>query len=155
MTASRKQNLLLLIPLMIVATAFTTPATAQDHGGNEHSKHGTQAASSNADIVKELAALRAQIAQLEASLQLGHRAASPDSDATAEHTTEKHSAMGRMGGKGQMGMSGMGAMGAKPMGGMRGMRSMMGMGPKAKDVDGATDEMEVRSDLPGDRKSVV
>lgn len=151
MTASRKQTLL-LIPLLFVATAFAAPATAQDHGDKEHSNHGTQEAGGNADIVKELAALRAQIAQLEASLQLGHRPASSDSDTTTEHAGEKHSAMGAMSGKRQMGMDAMGAMGpsdTKPMGGMRGMRSMMGMGPKAKDVDGATDEMEVRSDLPG------
>ena len=151
MKTSWKQNLF-LVPLLFAATMFATPAIAQNHGDGEHSKHETQEVSGNANIVKELAALRAQVAQLEASLQLGHRPVSSSSDSTAAHAAEKQNAMGgmaNMGGGRQMGMSAMGGMGssdAKPIGGMR---SMMGMGPKAKDVKGTSDAMEVRSDLPG------
>ena len=154
MKASRTQNAL-LVPLLFAATMFATPVIAQNHGDGERSKHETQEVSGNADIVKELAALRAQVAQLEASLQLGHRSVSSSSDSTAAHAAEKQNAMGgmgHMGGKRQVGMAAMEGMGptdAKPMKGMGGMRSMMGMGPKAMDVEGNTDAMEVRSDLPG------
>lgn len=151
MKTSWKQNLF-LVPLLFTATMFATPAIAQNHGDGEHSKHETQEISGNADIVKELAALRAQVAQLEASLQLDHRPVSSTSDGVPAHTSKKQNAMGGMGdmgGKRQMGMNAMGEMGPSDANSMGGMGGMMGMGPKAKDVDGNTDAMEVRSDLPG------
>tara|TARA_A100000171_G_scaffold22637_1_gene21058 strand:- start:3789 stop:4616 length:828 start_codon:yes stop_codon:yes gene_type:complete len=141
-----------LIPLLFAATMFATPAIAQNHGDEEHTKHETQEISGNDDIVKELAALRAQVAQLEASLQLDHRPVSSTSDGVPAHTSKKQNAMrgmGDMGGKRQMGMNAMGEMGPSDTNSMGGMGGMMGMGPKAKDVDGNTDAMEVRSDLPG------
>ena len=141
-----------LIPLLFAATMFATPAIAQNHGDGDHTKHETHEISGNADIVKELAALRAQVAQLEASLQLDHRPVSSTSDGAPARTSKKQNAMGGMGdmgGKRQMGMNAMGEMGPSHANSMGGMGGMMGMGPKAKDVDGTTDAMEVRSDLPG------
>ncbi len=141
-----------LMPLLFAATLFATPVLAQNYRDIEQSEPETQEVRENADAVRELAALRAQVAQLEVSLLLAHRSVSSSSDSTAAYASEKQNAMrgmGDMGGKRQMGMNAMGEMGPSDANSMGGMGGMMGMGPKAKDVDGNTDAMEVRSDLPG------
>ena len=141
-----------LMPLLFAATLFATPVLAQNYRDIEQSEPETQEVRENADAVRELAALRGQVAQLEVSLLLAHRSVSSSSDSTAAYASEKQNAMGRMGelgGKRQMGMTAMGGMGPSDANRMGGMRSMMGMSPKAKDVDGTTDAMEVRSNLPG------
>ena len=158
MTRTRAQTSAALAAILTTIVAVA-PAVAQDHDQASHSEHGA-AHNEPQDIVRELAALRARVAQLEAVLQLGHRPVTAEDQSTPTHKGHG-SKDGHGAGDGQrmdMGMGkdmgmGMGrAMatdGAMAMGGMRGMRGMMGMGPKAKDQGGATDAMVVRTDLPG------
>ena len=152
MTRTRAQTSAALAAILTTIVAVA-PAVAQDHDQVSHSEHGA-AHNEPQDIVRELAALRARVAQLEAVLQLGHRPVTAEDQSTPTHkghgSKDGHGADD--GQRMDMGM-GMGrAMatdGAMAMGGMRGMRGMMGMGPKAKDQGGATDAMVVRTDLPG------
>ena len=155
MTRTRAQTSAALAAILTTIVAVA-PAVAQDHDQASHSEHGA-AHNEPQDIVRELAALRARVAQLEAVLQLGHRPVTAEDQSTATHkghgSKDGHGAgdgqrmdMG-MGKDMDMGMGmAMATDGAMAMGGMRGM---MGMGPKAKDQGGVTDAMEVRTDLPG------
>lgn len=137
---------------VLTAVVAVAPAAAQDHDQTSHGEHAV-AHDEPQDIVRELAALRARVAQLEAVLQLGHRPATAEDPPSGDHGSKSGHGAGdgqRMGmGKGMGVGKTMATDGAMAMGGMRGMRGMMGMGPKAKDQGGATDAMEVRSDLPG------
>tara|TARA_R110000782_G_scaffold57258_3_gene119548 strand:+ start:30869 stop:31723 length:855 start_codon:yes stop_codon:yes gene_type:complete len=160
MTRTRAQTSAALAAILTTIVAVA-PAVAQDHDQASHSEHGA-AHNEPQDIVRELAALRARVAQLEAVLQLGHRPVTAEDQSTPTHkghgSKDGHGAgdgqrmdmgMGKDMGK-DMGMGrAMATDGAMAMGGMRGMRGMMGMGPKAKDQGGATDAMVVRTDLPG------
>ena len=162
---------------ILTAAAAAAPAMAQDHDQAANGKHGAAALSDSQDILRELAALRAQIAQLEAALQLGHR-----SDRAEQSSDKEHMGHGRKDAQGGDGMGSMGgAMGmdgrmspsmGKGMGmdgrmspsmgkgmemdggmgmrmGMGGMTDMMGMAPKAKGSDGSTVAMGMPTSLPG------
>lgn len=149
--------------ILTAAAAAAAPAMAQDHDQAANGKHGAAALSDSQDILRELAALRAQIAQLEAALQLGHR-----SDRAEQSSDKEHMGHGRKDAQGGDGMGSMGgAMGmdgrmspsmGKGMGmdggmsmrmGMGGMTDMMGMAPKAKGSDGSTVAMGMPTSLPG------
>lgn len=147
---------LIVLATLLTTATFSAPAPAQEHDDAPSQEHAESHDGDSTALVRELAALRARIARLEAALQLGHRP-----DQLADQHREEHANRDSKGGQESgpaessddargMGMDmkmGMGRSGN--MGGMPGMRGMMGMGPKAKAPDGATTEMRVPTSLPG------
>ncbi|MBX3323885.1 MAG: hypothetical protein KF757_12945 [Phycisphaeraceae bacterium] len=166
-------RLLVLAGWAVIAVA--SPVLAQQDANSAHAKHSEHAPSpahESSDVLTEIAALRAQVAQLQAMLQRGHGEQAPSDTSAMGSADRMMSGMGdkkRMksgmgGGGGEMkgmsggGMQGMGdmnrmmsGMGGDGMKGMSGggMQGMMGKGPAPMAVASDSGELAVRSDLPG------
>ena len=164
-------RLLVLAGWAVIAVA--SPVLAQQDAKSAHEKHNEHApspAQESSDVLTEIAALRAQVAQLQAMLQRGHGEQAPSDTSAMGSADRMMSGMGEMkrmkngmGGDGMKGMSGggmqgmgdmnrmMSGMGGDGMKGMSGggMQGMMGKGPAPMAVASDSGELTVRSDLPG------
>lgn len=134
-----------LVGCAVIALAST--ALAQQDADSAHAKHSEHASSpvqESSDVLTEIAALRAQVAQLQAMLQRGHGKQAPGDMSEMGGTDQMMSGMGDkmsvrsgMGGDGMKGMSG------------GGMQGMMGKGPAPMAASSDSGGLMVRSDLPG------